>query len=65
METIKFFILGISGNLAKEKVLPALGQFHGVYGDQINIEIHGCEHSRVGEVGQPAVGGLRLRSASL
>ncbi len=45
METIKFFILGISGNLAKEKVLPALGQFHGLYGDQINIEIHGYSRS--------------------
>ena len=45
METIKFFILGISGNLAKEKVLPALGQFHGMYGDQINIEIHGYSRS--------------------
>jgi glucose-6-phosphate 1-dehydrogenase len=45
METIKFFILGISGNLAKEKVLPALGQFHGLYGDQINIEVHGYSRS--------------------
>ena len=45
METIKFFILGISGNLAKEKVLPSLGQFHGLYGDQINIEIHGYSRS--------------------
>jgi glucose-6-phosphate 1-dehydrogenase len=39
METIKF------GNLAKEKVLPALGQFHGLYGDKINIEIHGYSRS--------------------
>lgn len=45
MQTIKFFILGISGNLAKEKVLPALGQFHGLYGDEINIEIHGYSRS--------------------
>jgi glucose-6-phosphate 1-dehydrogenase len=45
METIKFFILGISGNLAKEKVLPAMGQFHSLYGDKINIEIHGYSRS--------------------
>jgi glucose-6-phosphate 1-dehydrogenase len=47
MDTIKFFILGISGNLAKEKVLPAIGQFHGLYGNQINIEIHGYSRSEV------------------
>ena len=45
MLTQKILILGITGNLAKIKILPAVGQYFAMHKDQINIELYGYSRS--------------------
>jgi glucose-6-phosphate 1-dehydrogenase len=46
MLTQKILILGITGNLAKIKILPAVGQYFAMHNDQINIELYGYSRSQ-------------------
>lgn len=45
MITQKILILGITGNLAKIKILPAVGQYFMMHKNQINIELYGYSRS--------------------
>jgi glucose-6-phosphate 1-dehydrogenase len=46
MKTQKILILGITGNLSKLKILPAVGQYYDMYKDDINIELYGYSRSQ-------------------
>jgi glucose-6-phosphate 1-dehydrogenase len=46
MKTQKILILGITGNLAKLKILPAIGQYFDLHKDEVNIEIYGYSRSK-------------------
>jgi glucose-6-phosphate 1-dehydrogenase len=46
MKTQKILILGITGNLAKLKILPAIGQYFDLHNDEVNIEIYGYSRSK-------------------
>lgn len=46
MKTQKILILGITGNLAKLKILPAIGQYFDLHNQEINIEIIGYSRSK-------------------
>jgi glucose-6-phosphate 1-dehydrogenase len=45
MKTQKILILGITGNLAKLKILPAIGQYFDLHSHEVNIEIYGYSRS--------------------
>jgi glucose-6-phosphate 1-dehydrogenase len=45
MKTQKILILGITGNLAKLKILPAIGQYFDLHCHEVNIEIYGYSRS--------------------
>lgn len=46
MKTQKILILGITGNLAKLKILPAIGQYFDLHSHEANIEIYGYSRSK-------------------
>ena len=46
MKTQKILILGITGNLAKLKIMPAIGQYFDLHSNEINIEIYGYSRSK-------------------
>lgn len=46
MKTQKILILGITGNLAKLKILPAIGQYYELHSNEVNIEIYGYSRSK-------------------
>jgi glucose-6-phosphate 1-dehydrogenase len=46
MKTQKILILGITGNLAKLKILPAIGQYFDLHSHEVNIEIYGYSRSK-------------------
>jgi glucose-6-phosphate 1-dehydrogenase len=46
MKTQKILILGITGNLAKLKILPAIGQYFDLHSNEVNIEIYGYSRSK-------------------
>jgi glucose-6-phosphate 1-dehydrogenase len=46
MKTQKILILGITGNLAKLKILPAIGQYYDLHSHEVNIEIYGYSRSK-------------------
>jgi glucose-6-phosphate 1-dehydrogenase len=46
MKTQKILILGITGNLAKLKILPAIGQYFDLHNREVNIEIYGYSRSK-------------------
>jgi glucose-6-phosphate 1-dehydrogenase len=46
-KVFKILIMGISGDYAKRKILPSIGQFANDYGDQINLQIIGYSRSKV------------------
>lgn len=46
MKTQKILILGITGNLAKLKILPAIGQYFDLHCHETNIEIFGYSRSK-------------------
>jgi glucose-6-phosphate 1-dehydrogenase len=45
MITQKILILGITGNLAKLKILPSIGKYFAMHKDKVNIEIYGYSRS--------------------
>jgi glucose-6-phosphate 1-dehydrogenase len=49
MKTHKILILGITGNLSKLKILPAIGQYFDIYKDDYNIELYGYSRSTANE----------------
>jgi glucose-6-phosphate 1-dehydrogenase len=46
MKTQKILILGITGNLAKLKILPAIGQYYDLHSNEVNIELYGYSRSQ-------------------
>ncbi len=46
MKTQKILILGITGNLARLKILPSIGQYYDSHCRQVNIEIYGYSRSK-------------------
>jgi glucose-6-phosphate 1-dehydrogenase len=46
MKTQKIMILGITGNLSKLKILPAIGQYCDLHSAEANIELYGYSRSK-------------------